>query len=206
MGRDAPLAGRLARIATIALLMLGVAVSGCVSTERIVLLPEKDGLPTAVTVKQRDRQVVLDKPYDAATLTLADPWRYNATPAEIDATFGAALAAQPERATHYTLYFVEGSDELTEDSKAVFERVFGDLASRKVPDIVVVGHTDAVGSDKFNDELARKRADAVRAALVRRGIAEADVVAIGRGKRELLIPTPDGVAEPRNRRVEIVVR
>lgn len=206
MGRDAPLAGRLARIATIALLMLGVAVSGCVSTERIVLLPEKDGRPTAVTVKQRDRQVVLDKPYDAATLTLADPWRYNATPAEIDATFGAALAAQPERATHYTLYFVEGSDELTEDSKAVFERVFGDLASRKVPDIVVVGHTDAVGSDKFNDELARKRADAVRAALVRRGIAEADVVAIGRGKRELLIPTPDGVAEPRNRRVEIVVR
>ena len=206
MGRDAPLAGRLARIATIALLMLGVAVSGCVSTERIVLLPEKDGRPTAVTVKQRDRQVVLDKPYDAATLTLADPWRYNATPAEIDATFGAALAAQPERATHYTLYFVEGSDELTEDSKAVFERVFGDLASRKVPDIVVVGHTDAVGSDKFNDELARKRADAVRAALIRRGIAEADVVAIGRGKRELLIPTPDGVAEPRNRRVEIVVR
>jgi outer membrane protein OmpA-like peptidoglycan-associated protein len=206
MDRDVPLAGRFARIAPIALLMLGVAVSGCVSTERIVLLPEKDGRPTAVTVKQRDRQVVLDKPYDAATLTLADPWRYNATPAEIDATFGAALAAQPERATHYTLYFVEGSDELTEDSKAVFEHVFGDLASRKVPDIVVVGHTDAVGTDKFNDELARKRADAVRAALVRRGIAEADVVAIGRGKRELLIPTPDGIAEPRNRRVEIVVR
>jgi len=206
MGRDAPLAGRFARIATIAPLMLGVALTGCVPTERIVLLPEKDGRPTAVTVKQRDRQVVLDKPYDAATLTLADPWRYNATPAEIDATFGAALAAQPERATHYTLYFVEGSDELTEDSKAVFERVFSDLASRKVPDIVVVGHTDAVGSDKFNDGLARKRADAVRAALVRRGIAETDVVAIGRGKRELLVPTPDGVAEPRNRRVEIVVR
>jgi len=187
-------------------LLVCVTVAGCVPTERIVLLPEKDGRPTAVTVKQRDRQVVLDKPYDAATLTLAEPWRYNATPAEIDATFGAALAAQPERATHYTLYFVEGSDELTEDSKDVFEHVFGDLASRKVPDIVVVGHTDAVGSDKFNDELARKRADAVRTALVKRGIAEADVVAIGRGKRALLVPTPDGVAEPRNRRVEIVVR
>jgi outer membrane protein OmpA-like peptidoglycan-associated protein len=206
MDRDAPLTSCCARSATIALLIVCVAGAGCVPTERIVLLPEKDGRPTAVTVKQRDRQVVLDKPYDAATLTLADPWRYNATPAEIDATFGAALAAQPQRATHYTLYFVEGSDELTEDSKAVFEHVFADLASRTVPDIVVVGHTDAVGSDKFNDELARKRADAVRAALVNRGIAEADVVAIGRGKRELLVPTPDGVAEPRNRRVEIVVR
>ena len=206
MDRDAPLASRFARIATIALLMLGVMASGCVPTERIVLLPEKDGRPTAVTVKQHDREVVLDRPYDAATLTAADPWRYSATPAEVDATFGAALAAQPERPAHYTLYFVEGSDELTEDSKTVFEQVFADLASRKVPDIVVVGHTDAVGTDKFNDELARKRADAVRAALVRRGIAEGDVVAIGRGKRELLVPTPDGVAEPRNRRVEIVVR
>ena len=206
MDREALRTSRFARCTTIALLIVCVTVAGCVPTERIVLLPEKDGRPTAVTVKQRDRQVVLDKPYDAATLTLAEPWRYNATPAEIDATFGAALAAQPERATHYTLYFVEGSDELTEDSKDVFEHVFGDLASRKVPDIVVVGHTDAVGSDKFNDELARKRADAVRTALVKRGIAEADVVAIGRGKRELLVPTPDGVAEPRNRRVEIVVR
>ena len=206
MDREALRTSRFARCTTIALLLVCVTVAGCVPTERIVLLPAKDGRPTAVTVKQRDRQVVLDKPYDAATLTLAEPWRYNATPAEIDATFGAALAAQPERATHYTLYFVEGSDELTEDSKDVFEHVFGDLASRKVPDIVVVGHTDAVGSDKFNDELARKRADAVRTALVKRGIAEADVVAIGRGKRELLVPTPDGVAEPRNRRVEIVVR
>jgi outer membrane protein OmpA-like peptidoglycan-associated protein len=207
MGRDAARAGAgPGSSATIALLMCCLALAACVPTERIVLLPEKDGRPAAVTVTQRDRQVVLDRPYDAATLTLAEPWRYHATPAEVDATFAAALAAQPERAAHYTLYFVEGSDELTEDSKAVFERVFADLALRKVPDLVVVGHTDAVGSDQFNDELARKRADAVRAALVRRGIAGTDVVAIGRGKRELLIPTPDGVAEPRNRRVEIVVR
>ena len=210
MARDAGVrapGARIARcVAALGFAALGVALTGCVPTERVVLLPEKDGRPAAVTVKQRDREVVLDRPYEAATLTIADPYRYNATPAEVDATFGAALAAQPERATHYTLYFVEGSDELTEASKAVFERVFADLASRKVPDIVVVGHTDAVGSDKFNDELARKRADAVRAALVSRGIGEADVVATGRGKRELLIPTPDGVAEPRNRRVEIVVR
>jgi outer membrane protein OmpA-like peptidoglycan-associated protein len=206
MGRDAARAGAGPGSSAAIALLTCLALAACVPTERIVLLPEKDGRPAAVTVTQRDRQVVLDRPYDAATLTLADPWRHRATPAEVDATFGAALAAQPERAAHYTLYFVEGSDELTEDSKAVFERVFADLALRKVPDLVVVGHTDAVGSDQFNDELARKRADAVRAALVRRGIAGTDVVAIGRGKRELLIPTPDGVAEPRNRRVEVVVR
>jgi outer membrane protein OmpA-like peptidoglycan-associated protein len=42
--------------------------------------------------------------------------------------------------------------------------------------------------------------------LIARGIASESIVAIGRGKRELLVPTADGVAEPRNRRVEILVR
>ena len=184
-----------------------VALAGCaLPRERIILLPEKDGRASAVVVRHGSREVVLDRPYAATELTLADPWRYSATPAEIEATFGAALAAQPARPLSFTLYFTEGSDELTEDSKTVFERVLIDLAKRAVPDILVVGHTDAVGSDPFNDTLARQRAERIRATLIQRGIASDDITAIGRGKRELLVPTPDGVAEPRNRRVEIVVR
>ena len=62
------------------------------------------------------------------------------------------------------------------------------------------------GSDAFNYDLARKRAESIREALLARGLAASDVVATGRGKRELLVPTVDGIAEPRNRRVEIVVR
>ena len=182
-----------------------LALAGC-SADRIVLLPEPDGHTTAVAVQQRGREVVLDRPYAAAELSVADPWRYTATPEEVEKTFGAALASQPAVPAHYTLYFIEGSDALTEDSKGVLEEMFGDLAKRPVPDVLVVGHTDAVGSDEFNDALARKRADAVRASLIARGIDGEDIVAIGKGKRELLIPTPDGVAEPRNRRVEIVVR
>ena len=76
-----------------------------------------------------------------------------------------------------------------------------------MPDILVVGHTDLVGSDQVNDALARKRADSRCAAmLIERGIAPDNIVAVGRGKREPLVPTADGVAEPRNRRVEILVR
>jgi outer membrane protein OmpA-like peptidoglycan-associated protein len=181
-------------------------LTGCAAHERIVLLPERDGRPTSVVVKQGDRETVLDRPYAAAALSLADPWRYSATPEEVQSTFGAALAAQPTRAAHFTLYFIEGSDDLTEDSKQILESMFADLAKRAVPDVLVVGHTDAVGSDQYNDALATKRAQAVRSALIGRGIPAEDVVAIGRGKRELLVPTPDGYAEPRNRRVEIVVR
>lgn len=197
-------ARRLAYRLTLPGLVAGLA--GCAVHERIVLLPEHDGRATAVVVKQGGREVLLDRPYAAAELSLADPWRYRATPAEVDATFGAALAAQPARATHFTLYFVEGSDELTEDSKQSLDAMFADLAKRTVPDVLVVGHTDTVGSDQFNDALAKKRAESVRTALIARGLPQGDVTAIGRGKRELLVPTPDGIAEPRNRRVEIVVR
>ena len=186
--------------------LLAVVLAACATQEQVILLPEEGGGAPSLAVSQHGHDVLLDHPYAAAELTLADPWRYEATPAEIQGTFGAALAVQPSRATHFTLYFVEGSDELTPDSQQTLEAMFADLAKRPVPDIVVIGHTDAVGSDDYNDQLARKRAQAVRAMLSARGIPEQDIVAVGRGKRELLIPTPDGVAEPRNRRVEIVVR
>jgi outer membrane protein OmpA-like peptidoglycan-associated protein len=186
---------------------LAFLVAGCaLHRESVILLPDKDGRATAVVVKQGAHEVVLDKPYAAAQLSLADPWTYRASAEEVQASFAAALAAQPERAAHFTLYFVEGNDELTEDSKASFEAVFADLARRGIPDVLVIGHTDAVGSDPFNDALARQRAESVRAALIRRGLAPEAIVAEGRGKREPLVPTPAGIAEPRNRRVEIIVR
>lgn len=176
------------------------------SSGRVVLLPEKDGRPAAVTVKQGDREVVLDQPYAAASSTPLGPRAYQSNPQEVDARFGSALAAQPSRAASFTLYFVEGKDELTDESKQAVERILSEIARRPVPDVLVVGHTDAVGNDAFNDALGLQRAEVVRAALVRLGVPANDVRALSRGKRELAVPTPDGVAEPRNRRVEILVR
>jgi outer membrane protein OmpA-like peptidoglycan-associated protein len=197
---------RVERVVRAFVALFVVLLAACAVQERVILLPEPGGGSPSLAVSQRGHDVLLDRPYAATDLTLADPWRYQATPAEVQATFGPALAAQPARPAHFTLYFIEGSDELTVDSQQALEAMFADLAKRPVPDVVVVGHTDAVGSDEYNDKLAQKRAEAVRAMLLARGIPPQDVVAVGRGKRELLVPTPDGIAEPRNRRVEIVVR
>jgi outer membrane protein OmpA-like peptidoglycan-associated protein len=176
------------------------------SSGTVVLLPEKDGRPAAVTVKQGDREVVLDEPYAAASSTPVGPRAYRSNPQEVEARFGPALAAQPSRAASFTLYFVEGKDELTDESRQAVDSILSEIARRPVPDVLVVGHTDAVGNDAFNDALGLQRAETVRAALVRLGVPASDVRAISRGKRELAVPTPDGVAEPRNRRVQIVVR
>ena len=125
---------------------------------------------------------------------------------EVDALFGAALAAQPMRPTAYTLYFVEGEDAFTDESKRILESVLSEIARYPVPDIVIVGHTDRVGTDEYNDVLALRRAETVRAVLIRRGLAAENITTSGRGKRELLVPTAEGVAEAKNRRVEIIVR
>ena len=172
----------------------------------VVLLPEQDGRATAVTVKTGDQQMVLDKPYAAVRQATFGPLPYASTQQEVDTLFAAALGAQPLRPVEFRLYFVEGSDDLTAESLTVVDGIFASIATRSVPDILIVGHTDAVGSDAFNDELSRKRAEVVRGGLIKRGIATENIVVVGRGKRELLVPTPDGVAEARNRRVEIFVR
>jgi outer membrane protein OmpA-like peptidoglycan-associated protein len=104
------------------------------------------------------------------------------------------------------LYFIQGSDELTDESKQDVDRILAEIARRPVPDVLVVGHTDAVGNDTSNDALGQQRADSMRAALIGRGLAPENVRAISRGKRAPAVPTADGVAEPRNRRVEILVR
>ena len=181
-------------------------VAGCASSGTIVLLPEKDGRPTAVVVREGDKELVLDQPYAAAAITPLRPRAYRASPQEVEAQFGSALAAQPARAVAITLYFILGSDELTDESKQDVDRILAEIARRPVPDVLVVGHTDAVGTDQSNDALGQQRADSMRAALIGRGIAPDNVRAISRGKRALAIPTADGIAEPRNRRVEILVR
>jgi outer membrane protein OmpA-like peptidoglycan-associated protein len=197
--------GHLLRVAAVA--ALAAFLGACATqTGTVVLLPEKDGRSAAVTVRQGNEEVVLDKPYAAAHQTTSGPRAYRSSPQEVEARFAAALAAQPSRPASFTLYFVEGGDQFTDASKQVLAGVLAEIAKHPVPDIVVVGHTDSVGSIATNDALALRRAETVRAMLIAQGLAPASIVAVGRGKRELLVPTPDGVAEPRNRRVEIVVR
>jgi outer membrane protein OmpA-like peptidoglycan-associated protein len=182
-----------------------LVVGGC-QTGSVVLLPEQDGKETAVVVKQRDGEVTLREPYAASKLSNTGPQAYKSSAEEVQALFGPALAARPERPMEFTLYFVEGKDELTDESKKIVNDVYAEIARRPVPDVLVIGHTDAVGSHQINDPLSLQRAELIRAGLIQNKIAPENIVAIGRGKRELFVPTDDGVAHPRNRRVVIFVR
>ena len=193
---------------TLAALLLAAVLAGCAIKPQgtVVLLPDPQGKDTSVTVTQAEGELLLDKPYAAAQLTSRGPLKASSSAAQVQAEFGAALAARPLPPVQFTLYFVEGKDEFTDESKRAFDGVFAEIAQRPVPDVLVIGHTDRVGSDAFNDALSRQRAEVVRKALVARGMAADSIVIVGRGKREPIVPTADGAAEARNRRVEILVR
>ena len=71
--------------------------------------------------------------------------------------------------------------------------------------IEVIGYTDTTGSAEYNLALSQRRAETVADELIRQGVPATDIATIGRGEEDLLVPTGDGVNEPANRRVEIVV-
>ncbi len=195
---------------------LAIFLAGCAApppppkdrvVDRIVLLPEADGRPSALVVKSAQGETTLDRPYAAADVSskgAITPGQSDTE--EVRVRFGTALAAQPPRPVSWLVYFVSGSDELTPDSKPVLEQIKAELARRPAPEIAVIGHTDRIGTVEINDALSLKRAQFVHTALVSAGIDVRQIEVSGRGEREPLVPTPDEVSEPRNRRVEINVR
>jgi outer membrane protein OmpA-like peptidoglycan-associated protein len=106
----------------------------------------------------------------------------------------------------FTLFFIFGTDTPTPESAQFLGQVSGEVGRRPAAEVIVIGHTDRVGSDQQNDALSLQRAERIRQELVRLGIATDSILTVGRGEREPLVPTEDEVSEPRNRRVEITVR
>jgi outer membrane protein OmpA-like peptidoglycan-associated protein len=173
----------------------------------VVLLPEPDGKTGAVSVARGAEQQMLDAPYAAARIGAGGRLETGvATPQEVSRIWGDALAAQPPRPISFLLYFLEGKDDLTPESQRVVQQIFAEIARRPSPEIVVIGHTDRVGTVAFNDALSLRRAQKVRDDLVKLGVAADQIQVAGRGEREPLVATEDEVAEARNRRVEISLR
>ena len=199
-------------------LKLGIAATlvltllGCASKppervpDRVILLPSETGKPSGVIVKTKDAEVVLSTPYAGAEIRGASVARSASTAEEVDQRYGGLLSAQARQPKVFTMFFVLATDEFTPASKAAFEEARKEVASWPGAEVVVIGHTDRMGSDEFNDALSRKRAEMVAARLVASGVPRDRISIAARGEREPLIQTADEVPEPRNRRVEIKVR
>jgi outer membrane protein OmpA-like peptidoglycan-associated protein len=125
-------------------------------------------------------------------------------PSPLKDNFDTLLSAMPPAPKVFTLYFVEGTTQITPDSQATLDELRRLVTAAS--DVQITGHTDTTGDAASNDKLSVDRAIQVRAALVQQGLPVSNARVTGRGERELRVPTPDGVSEPANRRVEVIIR
>lgn len=190
--------------AALALILL---FSGPATREIVVVLPEADGRVGTVVVERGDDRIILNQPYATSRITADGAIRLELQPErEVQSHFSRTVTALPARPVSFLLYFVTGTDTLTDASKGELSRMLEELRRRQAPDIVVIGHTDRQGGEDMNDELSLQRAERVKLDLISQGISAQRIRAAGRGEREPVVETDDGIDEPLNRRVEINVR
>ena len=192
----------------VTLLLVLEALAGCAQKEHelFVVLPNPDGTSGAITVSDGGNSVVLERPYAAEDVKGDKVEQTTSDPAQVQQVFGSALAAQPILPEHFRLYFLKDKDVMTAESQQQYKNVFADIKRRPVYQVEVIGYTDTLGQQPYNQELSLKRAAALRDELVRDGLNRDSITITGRGELDPAVPTGPQVAEPRNRRVEITVR
>jgi OOP family OmpA-OmpF porin len=95
---------------------------------------------------------------------------------------------------------------LRNESYPILDNAAGILLSHPDVNVEIQGHTDQIGSDKYNDELSMRRAEAVKKYMIAKGVEASRLTTSGKGKRELLFNESDPVSRFYNRRVEFHVK
>ena len=132
--------------------------------------------------------------------------------ASLQIKFGAPEAAPPPppappvASNSFMVFFDWDRSNLSSQALATIQQAANAFKSKGNARITATGHTDTSGPADYNMALSLRRANAVKDALVRDGVPATAIAVIGRGEQGLLVPTPDGVREPQNRRVEIVLQ
>lgn len=186
-----------------------LALSGCAQKTTVALLADPDGHVGNLAVTSDSGEIVLNR---AAQATVISGREQKPTEPrilseqQISEQFSVVLATLPIQPKHFILYFEKGSSTLTETSHAIIPEILQFIYQRNSKNISVVGHSDTAGNREFNLRLSMERALFVRQILVRKGIDQTYITSTSHGKENPLVKTGDNVDEPKNRRVEVVVR
>jgi outer membrane protein OmpA-like peptidoglycan-associated protein len=106
----------------------------------------------------------------------------------------------------FMVFFDWDRSNLSQQALATIQQAAAAFKTKGSARITATGHTDTSGPEAYNMALSLRRANAVKDQLVRDGVPAQAITVIGRGEKGLLVPTGDGVREPQNRRVEIVIQ
>lgn len=190
-------------------LALIATFTACSTKSTVVLLPDPDGNVGQLEVSTEGGRQLLDEANESVQTKgskAAPGMVIKLSDEEIRTTFSEAIAAQPLPPAKFTLYFLPNSNELTGESKAIVPQIIQVIRERESTDIVISGHTDTVGAMEYNFKLSLDRAMVMHEILVANGATPANIAVTSHGEGNPLIKTGDNTAEPRNRRVEVVIK
>lgn len=181
-------------------------LSGCATTTT-VLLPDESGKVGALVLKHGRSERVVDQAYTAARdWALVDDVSLNQLSKEqVERRYDAALKALPASPVSFVVYFREGSADLTDESAGSLAVIAEACKARMPTRVYVIGHTDRVGDKEFNLQLSLARAKRVEQQLRGFDAVSDNLEVRSFGESDPLVPTLDGVAEARNRRVEVLI-
>ena len=123
-----------------------------------------------------------------------------------DRTVWCASVGRVIAAPFFTVYFAWDKSDLAPEAFDTIRQAADAYRAKGGAKLAANGFTDTSGPADYNMSLSLRRANAVKAELVRDGVPEADISVVGYGETQLKVQTPDGVREAQNRRVEIVVK
>lgn len=115
-------------------------------------------------------------------------------------------APPPPPVKNFLVFFDFDKSTLTPRALDIVKEAANTAKSGQNARVTCTGHTDTAGPPNYNMALSLRRANTVKNALVKEGVPATSITVVGRGETALLVPTKDGVREPQNRRVEIVVQ
>jgi len=191
-------------------LLVLLIISGCATVkDTVVLVHDADGKVGKLTVTTGGGAQTLTIANTMVEVTASakspsDPKKIDQR--QIDSLFTDSIKALPTEAVSFLLYFLNDSTELAAESKSHIPEVLSLVNKREFYEISIIGHTDTTGSDEYNMRLSSARAESVRETLLSDGIRSGRIELRYHGKRDPIIPTGDNVREPRNRRVEVIVK
>ena len=120
----------------------------------------------------------------------------------------ALEAKRTERGLVLTLggvLFAFDSAELKPEAQVSVARVAGFLIGLENRNVLIEGHTDNVGTDRYNTALSKRRAESVRAMLIENRVGEERVLADGLGSAFPVASNDDEAGRDQNRRVEVII-
>jgi outer membrane protein OmpA-like peptidoglycan-associated protein len=107
--------------------------------------------------------------------------------------------------TQFVIFFGFNKCNITSEADGVLSEAASSAKQHGSASVEIVGHTDTVGSPKYNQKLSECRAHAAAKNLEGKGVPAGAIQTSGKGENDLLIQTGDGVKEPQNRRDTITL-